>query len=173
MAICPGCGAPMHLQDGSDKLVCDYCKQVFTPEEDEEGVRNLGEASALDCPVCAVRLVHASMAHHRIFYCAQCHGTLIGMEEFVALLADLRDGSHGNRTVPRVPAAEELQRHILCPQCHRQMDTHFYAGPGNVIIDDCSPCGLDWLDAGELRRMARAPDHTYTPQSRSITDYAY
>jgi Zn-finger nucleic acid-binding protein len=38
------------------------------------------------------------------------------------------------------------------------MDTHPYAGPGNVIIDSCGDCWLLWLDRGELARIAHAPD---------------
>jgi Zn-finger nucleic acid-binding protein len=28
------------------------------------------------------------------------------------------------------------------------------------VIDDCSRCELDWLDAGELMSIVRAPDHS-------------
>ncbi len=38
------------------------------------------------------------------------------------------------------------------------MDTHSYAGPGNVIVDSCGTCFLIWLDRGELTRIAHAPD---------------
>jgi Zn-finger nucleic acid-binding protein len=38
------------------------------------------------------------------------------------------------------------------------MDTHFYAGPGNVIVDSCGNCFLIWLDRGELMRIVHAPD---------------
>ena len=170
MPICPGCGAAMRLEDGRDSLICDYCKQVYAPEEDEEGVRVLGDESTLECPVCAIRLVQASLAHHRILYCTHCHGTLVGMGELLALIDDLRAERRGGG-MPHAPAAQELQRHMQCPQCHKTMDTHFYAGPGNVVIDDCSRCELDWLDGGELGRIVRAPDHSYSAASRSITDY--
>jgi Zn-finger nucleic acid-binding protein len=38
------------------------------------------------------------------------------------------------------------------------MEAHSYAGPGNVVIDSCEPCSLNWLDHGELARIAQAPD---------------
>jgi Zn-finger nucleic acid-binding protein len=41
------------------------------------------------------------------------------------------------------------------------MDTHLYGGGGNVVIDDCERCGLNWLDHGELDRIVRAPDREY------------
>jgi Zn-finger nucleic acid-binding protein len=28
------------------------------------------------------------------------------------------------------------------------------------VIDDCSYCGLNWLDYGELKRITRAPGPT-------------
>jgi Zn-finger nucleic acid-binding protein len=27
------------------------------------------------------------------------------------------------------------------------------------VIDDCASCELNWLDAGELMTIVRAPDH--------------
>ena len=38
------------------------------------------------------------------------------------------------------------------------MDAHYYAGPGNVVLDSCEDCGLIWLDRGELAHIAHAPD---------------
>jgi Zn-finger nucleic acid-binding protein len=35
---------------------------------------------------------------------------------------------------------------------------HIYAGPGNAVIDSCERCQVNWLDPGELRRIAVAPD---------------
>jgi Zn-finger nucleic acid-binding protein len=40
-----------------------------------------------------------------------------------------------------------------------------------VVIDDCSHCHFNWLDAGELRSIVSAPDHSYTADSRGIADY--
>jgi hypothetical protein len=68
------------------------------------------------------------------------------------------------RTGPRTPAVQappdhgDLKRTVQCPRCHRRMDTHFYAGPGNVIVDSCADCSLIWLDRGELTRIVHAPD---------------
>jgi Zn-finger nucleic acid-binding protein len=57
------------------------------------------------------------------------------------------------------PAADssDLRRKIDCPRCHHRMDTHFYAGPGNVVIDSCENCCLIWLDRGELMHIVHAP----------------
>ena len=60
------------------------------------------------------------------------------------------------------PDPHALDRQIACPMCHQTMDTHPYCGPGNVILDSCEPCEVLWLDHGELRRIALAPDHHYS-----------
>ena len=36
------------------------------------------------------------------------------------------------------------------------METHFYAGPGHVIVDSCENCSELWLDGGELMRIVHA-----------------
>jgi hypothetical protein len=56
---CPNCGTPMCLQDGRECLTCDYCKSVYFPEKNEDGIRVLDEPSDLACPVCAVPLAHS------------------------------------------------------------------------------------------------------------------
>ena len=38
------------------------------------------------------------------------------------------------------------------------MTSHHYGGPGNIVMDTCERCELNWLDPGELRRIALAPD---------------
>jgi Zn-finger nucleic acid-binding protein len=49
-------------------------------------------------------------------------------------------------------------RQIKCPACGHLMLGHLYGGPGNVVIDSCERCHVNWLDAGELRRIVVAPD---------------
>ena len=84
-------------------------------------------------------------------------GMLIPMGVFIALVEELRAGDPGTM-IAATPDAHDLQRRLNCPHCHHRMDTHFYNGPGNVIIDDCDNCELNWLDHGELMRIVRAPD---------------
>ena len=158
---CPNCGAPLRLTESDDSLRCEYCRSVYTPPKDDNGVRVLGEASALACPVCRVALVQAALAGHRILYCTQCQGMLVSMDHFVALLEELRAQRAGHGSIQPAADRKALERRIDCPQCHQRMDTHFYEGPGNIIIDDCSRCRLDWLDQGELMRAVRAPGRDY------------
>ena len=161
---CPGCGAPMRLDDDKDFFTCDYCDNVFFPEPDDEGVRVLGDPVKETCPVCAVPLFNAALQGHRFFYCRHCRGMLMNVDTFVATIEDLRAHRETPAEIPHQPDPHELDRHIRCPQCHEEMDTHPYAGPGNVIIDNCERCEMNWLDYGELRRIVQAPDHEYVEE---------
>jgi LSD1 subclass zinc finger protein len=158
---CPSCGAPLHLTENEDSFRCDYCRSVYTPPQNDDDVRVLGERSPLACPVCSVALEQAALAGHRILYCAKCRGMLVPMNDFLALIQGLRSAHPDSGSVQPAADRKGLDRHIACPQCHQPMDTHFYEGPGNIVIDDCSRCFLNWLDQGELMRVVRAPDHIY------------
>lgn len=150
----------MSLEGDQESLTCAYCKSIYLPEADDEGVRILGPAEDAPCPVCAVPLMHATLGRQRIRTCQRCRGMLIPMGNFLALIEELK-ASHTNHGVPHSPNPKELDRHLLCPQCHHNMDTHYYGGPGNIVIDDCSRCFLNWLDHGELMRIVEAPDRSY------------
>jgi Zn-finger nucleic acid-binding protein len=150
----------MHLQEGREVLACDYCQSVYLSEKNDEGVRVLDEPSDLKCPVCQIPLVYATLERQRFLYCTRCRGSLIPMPVFVCLAQDFRAHHGASAGAPSPPDPSELRRAIRCPQCGRAMDTHYYAGGGNVVIDDCSPCELNWLDAGEFLTIARAPDHS-------------
>jgi len=169
---CPNCGAPMSLRDGRECLTCDYCKSVYFPEKNDDGIRVLGELSELSCPVCAVPLAKALLDAHPILYCTRCRGSLIPAPVFVLALQDLRaHRAEDTSATPHPPDPKELERRIQCPQCHRTMDAHYYAGHGNIVIDDCASCELNWLDAGELMTIVSAPDHAYGLGSGSIWQY--
>jgi len=157
---CPTCGAPIHLEDGRRSAVCEYCKAVYLPERNDEGVRVFDQPGDLLCPICQESLRPAIVAKQRILYCTRCRGSLIPMPVFVVLMEALRAQRGDGVDIAPPPDPHELDRATLCPKCGRRMDTHYYAGGGNVVIDDCSRCELNWLDAGELTAIARAPDHS-------------
>ena len=148
----------MSLVDGALSATCDYCKATYLPEKNEDGIRVFDLTSSYACPVCQVALLHASMARQRMLYCRQCHGSLISMPAFVVILDTLRTQVGGGVAIAPPPDPHQLDRVLNCPECHRRMDTHYYAGGGNVIIDDCSRCEWNWLDAGELMAIVHAPD---------------
>jgi Zn-finger nucleic acid-binding protein len=154
---CPACGGPLRFEQGRRCLVCDFCKTEHIVEPDAEGVRVLGEKAAQLCPVCGIPLVQAAVEDVRLLYCERCRGMLIPMGAFVPLVEELRAQQRASRPLPALDR-RNLERHIHCPDCGRPMDTHPYLGPGNIAIDSCSECELNWLDHGELERIVRAPD---------------
>jgi LSD1 subclass zinc finger protein len=158
---CPSCGAPMHLKEDAQYLRCDYCETVHFPEENSDGVRVLGEKATKSCPICAIPLEEAVLSGERMLYCGRCRGMLIEMDKFVAMIGNMRSRRETGADAARQPDWKDLDRRIRCPKCGRTMDTHPYGGPGNVILDDCENCSLNWLDYGELERIVRAPDHHY------------
>ena len=152
----------MQLKEGAEFLNCEFCGTLYFPEPNADGVRVLGEPATEDCPVCALPLAHASVAGLRIRYCGNCRGMLFAMETFVAAIQVLRARREGSADTARQPDWKALERHLLCPQCRQDMDTHPYGGPGNIILDSCERCEVDWLDYGELERIVRAPDRQYS-----------
>jgi Zn-finger nucleic acid-binding protein len=167
-ANCPACGAPITPKADTEGCKCDFCHAVFFPGEEDDGVTVLDQPDGPDldrsCPLCNQPLVHAALARGAVLYCTECHGLLLPMGELPALIDALRAGQK-RLAVQTPPDHDDLKRTVQCPKCHRRMDTHFYAGPGNVIIDTCADCLLVWLDRGELMRIAHAPDEGDTADS--------
>jgi Zn-finger nucleic acid-binding protein len=160
---CPSCGAPIALKPDTEGYRCDYCHAVFYPGEEDDGVQVSSEPSdpSLACPVCSIPLVKATIVKIPTLYCSQCHGLLLPMQVLQPVLEtmtdELRSGDQSS-AVQTPPDRGDLKRTVQCPNCHRRMDTHYYSGPGNVIVDSCDDCSLIWFDRGELTRIARAPD---------------
>ncbi len=191
---CPACGAPIALKPDTEGYKCDYCHTVFYPGEQDDGVEignqiggqagnqasvqsgdqdgvlvsaepaNTGSGPNLACPICSLPLVRASVAKIPVLFCNQCHGLLLPMPVLQPILEELRNDAQ-SQAVQTPPDRGDIKRAIQCPQCHRRMDTHFYAGPGNVIVDSCDTCDLLWLDRGELTRIAHAPDDSNVEES--------
>lgn len=63
------------------------------------------------------------------------------------------------------PAAAEFERRIECPKCGNPMSTYAYGGPGNIVIDNCRGCMLNWLDHKEIERVATAPDESHSTEA--------
>jgi Zn-finger nucleic acid-binding protein len=150
---CDGCGASMRMDRNQGVFVCDYCGTQAIPPEGDDGVHILG-VTKIACPVCATVLADGAIESHCMRYCQHCRGMLVAMDDF---LADLR----ARRDWPAqvlAPRGSDNGRVLACPNCGRQMEEYPYGGGGNVNIDSCESCGLLWLDRGELRRIAAAPD---------------
>lgn len=151
----------MRLKAGEECFTCSYCGTVAVPDANAEGIRVLGVPAALNCPVCAGALVHAAASGMRILYCDLCQGMLISIGIFPAIVQDLKAHRETSGYVARPFEPQDLDRHLRCPQCRGIMNTHLYGGGGNIIIDNCEKCDLNWLDHGELDRVVRAPDRLY------------
>ena len=166
---CPNCGAPMHPH--GDSLVCDYCKNVVAAEKNDDGITVLGEARGQagdqSCPLCNLPLQQATLGKVPLLYCTKCQGMLASMEIFADLIDAERRFHPGTIAEPPIDP-NDLNRRVGCPKCHRTMEAHTYCGPGNVVIDTCENCQLNWLDHGGLARIAQAPDDA--PDDRA-SDY--
>jgi Zn-finger nucleic acid-binding protein len=101
-------------------------------------------------------MTHAAVDGLRLAHCRQCLGLLVEMEAFVVLVERVRSKQKQGPAPPRPADLSQLERELKCPGCGRRMDTHPYGGPGNIIIDNCPECGLNWLDHSELRRVVTA-----------------
>jgi len=143
----------------NDTFVCGYCHNVVVPEKDSSGVAILGDPSDETCPVCRLTLMRAVLGKSPLLYCIKCHGMLIAIEDFQTLIAAARTASAPVAELSANP--DELKRIIACPHCNKPMEAHFYAGPGNVVIDTCETCSLNWLDHDELARIAHAHESDF------------
>ena len=145
----------MQADRSTGVLVCGHCGS----SEQLAGIAVLIEtagASELMCPTCQTSLANGKLDGCPLLFCQRCEGLLVEMENFVAVINAARAREQQSATIPprrQTPG----DRTVTCPGCSHPMLSHFYGGPGNLVIDTCERCHLNWLDAGELRRIARAP----------------
>lgn len=87
---------------------------------------------------------------------------LVEMSGFVGLIQALR--SYRDRPAEALPRrGTDGRGPLACPRCSQEMHSHFYCGPGNVQLDTCEACCVNWLDKAELQRIVSAPDSLYSP----------
>jgi len=147
----------MQLVLDRQHFYCEYCTSLQFPTENEDGIRILDEASGTDCPLCKIPLVYGYIDRTQTLYCLNCRGMLIDQEIFLLIIEYLRAKSSKPTLNPPPVNFDELKRQIICPYCDRQMSTHLYGGPGNLIVDNCIHCSMLWLDHNEFKRIIRAP----------------
>jgi Zn-finger nucleic acid-binding protein len=157
---CANCGAPARLDRERGLFVCDYCGGEFVPPLGADGVQDLGLTKLL-CPACGEPLSDGRLEQVDLLHCTSCRGMLIDMDKFMGVVEVLH--AYRDRPATALPRPNEdalnLPRH--CPRCSGDMMHHMYGGPGNVFIDTCETCSVNWLDQGELQRIAAAPDPAY------------
>jgi Zn-finger nucleic acid-binding protein len=150
---CANCGAPLHIDREGGVVTCRHCGS----SQQSSAIAHLVEvvaASDKRCPTCTTSLVSTKLDGQPLLFCQRCEGMLIEMEHFVSVIEAARAHESPSGTVP--PRRQSPgDRTINCPECGQPMLSHFYGGPGNLVIDTCERCHLNWLDPGELRRIAR------------------
>ncbi|MFM2126343.1 MAG: hypothetical protein RL328_2794 [Acidobacteriota bacterium] len=151
----------MRLERLRDMFVCDYCRTETLPPMGEDGVRVLTETK-FDCPACAHHLWEATLEGHDLLYCTHCRGMLVAMSGFMNLVTLLRAirAQPAMIVAPRDASNGTVERR--CPRCSGAMQNHPYGGPGNVFLDTCEACEVNWLDKQEIQKIAAAADPTYS-----------
>lgn len=157
MTSCRSCGAPREYDRGKLTFTCRHCG-TEEPVLASLQAFDLFDPSGLNCPSCKERLLNASAGGRPVQICPACHGALVTMSSLVAVIAVVR--FFEGQPLAVLPDRQQApgDRLLSCPSCARVMTSHLYGGPGNIVIDTCEPCELNWLDGGELRRAALAPD---------------
>lgn len=156
---CPHCGAPMKLFRERDYYYCEHCQSYHFPNQDQEGLRVLGEnPEGIHCSHCRVILNLITVGDfYQGYQCPKCQGLLFNRTTFREAI----DFQRSRAKTPPEPFnpfdPEELERVSYCPGCQEKMETFQYNGPGNIIIDTCHDCDLIWLDYGELKKVVSAP----------------
>jgi DNA-directed RNA polymerase subunit RPC12/RpoP len=154
MTNCANCGARTEIDPANGVLVCRHCGSVA--EAPALTRLQLGSDSPAMCPACATPMANATLEGHPLLACRGCGGLLIAMPLFVPIIDAAR--AHEDRTGVIAPRQQRPGDRVLaCPRCQQPMLSHLYGGPGNLVIDTCEPCQVNWLDPAELRRIARAP----------------
>jgi Zn-finger nucleic acid-binding protein len=154
VANCANCGAPMQAEPGTGGLVCGHCGS----SEQLTGITSFIDATGASerrCPTCQTALSNGRLDGRPLSFCQRCEGLLVEMGNFVAVIDAARAREEQSGTIPQRRQSPG-DRTINCPSCQSPMLSHFYGGPGNLVIDTCERCHLNWLDPGELRRIARA-----------------
>ena len=150
----------MQVDRAAGELSCRHCGSV----EQQAGIVghiDVGAASEMACPSCATPLSHGKLDGFPLLLCQRCQGMLIEMDYFVPVIEAARAHEEPSGRIP--PRRQSPgDRTIRCPACDHAMLSHFYGGPGNLVIDTCESCHLNWLDPGELRRIARAAERDAT-----------
>jgi Zn-finger nucleic acid-binding protein len=158
---CKQCGAPLKVEENQNIFRCDYCGSYDFPNPNLDGIALLDEISPYACPICSKPLVAATIENVRIFSCPICRGNLINQSKMLSILRLASTDDTICEDQPHHPDLSELQRKLICPACHKTMDDYPYGGPGNIIIQGCSHCGLIWLDFGEVSSILRALAQMY------------
>jgi Zn-finger nucleic acid-binding protein len=155
---CEHCGAPLRPDIDRGLFVCDYCATEFLPPAEADGVIVISE-SKFNCPLCKSKLADAALESLARLYCRDCNGMFVAMDDLGPLVSSLRTHRDRPATFIAPRGDRDTARQLQCPRCTSALDCHLYGGGGNVNVDSCETCESVWLDSGELRKIAAAPDY--------------
>ena len=172
---CRKCGGIANPVAGQEYHRCRFCHSLIQlAEVSVDRILPTGVTLDSECPCCLHLLQTGLIEGRRGLYCGRCFGMLLRHEDFGGIIQERQARRAGIEPAePRPIDPEAFQRRLNCPSCREQMDVHPYYGPGNIVIDTCAPCGLMWLDHGELTRVeqaSRTPARTASVPQRELTD---
>ena len=147
----------MRIDRDRSLFACDHCGSQQEAPAAVAFVELLSETSS-PCPICSTPLSASRLEGYLLLCCARCFGMLIAMDRFAAVIDAMRALEERVFRIALPRRQDPSGRVINCPSCAQPMLGHIYGGPGNVVIDSCERCQLNWLDPGELRRISVAPD---------------
>jgi Zn-finger nucleic acid-binding protein len=147
----------MRIDRDRSVFACDHCGSQQEAPAAVAYVELLSETSSR-CPICSTPLSAGRLEGYSLRCCARCFGMLIEMNQFAAVIDAMRALEERPYRIALPRRQHPSERLINCPSCGQPMLGHVYGGPGNVVIDSCERCRVNWLDSGELRRIAVAPD---------------
>lgn len=128
------------------------------PRLQPDGASLTDTVTDFHCPVCDdQQLQVATLDATQACCCPECFGLLVDSQSLGQLISYRRAHYDGPDDTPTLMDQQALAQQIYCPTCREFMQTHPYYGPGNLVINSCSTCQLNWLDAGELSGIIRAP----------------
>jgi len=155
---CDRCGGTTRLSEGQNHYVCQYCSSIIQLSDiSMDRVLPAGQATECQCPSCDGMLHTGLMEGHPVLYCSVCFGLLLEHANFGRILDQRQTRRAGFEPAePRPIDAAAFDRKLFCPGCGDRMESHPYYGPGNIVIDTCTPCGYLWLDHGELTRVEQS-----------------
>jgi Zn-finger nucleic acid-binding protein len=163
MTSCTKCGAPRAYDRERMVFACGHCG-TDEPVPVALHAFELGQPDGSACPLCKAQLHRARVEGWPVRVCIECFGVLADMSTFESVAEAIRfaEGTTMRLLPPR--RQQPGDRYIDCPLCQRHMFSHHYAGPGNVVIDTCERCLVNWLDVSEIRRIALSPRAATRPE---------
>ncbi|MCB9676964.1 MAG: zf-TFIIB domain-containing protein [Alphaproteobacteria bacterium] len=113
-------------------------------------------SEVLPCPRCDAPLQEASILGQSVDRCPARHGLLVEQRRLIPLVEALVSATIEvidlDDPIEPVPDSHGVAG---CPDCARPMTRFGYMETRTVTLDRCQPCGIVWIDEGELEPMIR------------------